>query len=159
MDQPLDRDEVIRLLDALGDEDDAAVLATARQLHNLVEEAGASWDALLVPEPSEIDDDPDVDDPDVNDPDVNDPDDDDAGIDGDGEDGRDDAVDEAALEPEQVAARNQSALQQIKELLALSGISDDLREELEDYRKEIQEGEFAQGDRRYIEAVHKRLVK
>jgi hypothetical protein len=47
----------------------------------------------------------------------------------------------------------------IGELLAKSGISEDLREELKSYKTDIAEGEFQEADRRYLRAVHQRLSK
>jgi len=43
----VDRAALIELLNRLGSDDDAAVLATARDLHRRVAESGLSWDELL----------------------------------------------------------------------------------------------------------------
>ncbi len=58
MTEPLNRDEIIALLEQLGDQDDAAVLDAAHKLHASVIESGTTWDQLLVPE--EDDDDAEV---------------------------------------------------------------------------------------------------
>jgi hypothetical protein len=43
----LDRAELLDLLGRLGAEDDATVLAAARELHGKVRESGLTWDELL----------------------------------------------------------------------------------------------------------------
>jgi hypothetical protein len=43
----LDRAELLELLDRLGAEDDATVLAAARALHGKLRESGLTWDELL----------------------------------------------------------------------------------------------------------------
>ena len=52
MTEPLNRDEIIALLERLGRGDDADVLAAARALHAAVTNAGTAWAELLVPEDS-----------------------------------------------------------------------------------------------------------
>ena len=54
---------------------------------------------------------------------------------------------------------NADSLALIEKLLAKSDISDDLREELEGYKTDIEEGEFTAGDRRYLRALSQRLSK
>lgn len=44
-----DRDQIVGLLERLGENDDNEVLGAARQLHGLVAESGAVWDDLLAP--------------------------------------------------------------------------------------------------------------
>ncbi len=43
--------------------------------------------------------------------------------------------------------------------MAKSGISQDLREELEGYKADIAEGGFGEADRRYLRAISERLSK
>ena len=50
--EPLDRDEVIRLLGQLGGDQDADVLQAARDLHAQITAAGLDWDELLIPDAS-----------------------------------------------------------------------------------------------------------
>ena len=133
MSEPLDRDKVIELLNRLGSEQDEVSLEAARQVHAAVTAAGLTWDDLLVPDVHE---------------------------DGNGGDVDQDTEDDTAEPPAETAAKDDAAsLALIDELLAKPGISDDLREELEDYKTDIAEGEFEEADRRYLRAVHQRLSK
>lgn len=50
MTEALDRDEVIELLEKLGSERDEEVLAAAREVHDRITAADASWEDLLVAE-------------------------------------------------------------------------------------------------------------
>ena len=141
--EPLDRDALIALLDRLGSEQDEEALAAARQIHTQVSAAGVSWDELLTDEESEPADSYDDD-----------------GYDDDEEPsaGDDDEQEEDA--PKTSAAkekRDREALALIDQLLAKSGISEDFKAELEDYKVDIKEDEFSSADHRYIRAVHKRL--
>jgi len=52
MAEPLNRAEIIALLERLGADADAEVLESARALHAIVEEAGVVWDELLIAEDS-----------------------------------------------------------------------------------------------------------
>lgn len=45
----MDRSSFIGLLDRLGDPDDAAALSAAREVARRLQEAGVTWDAILVP--------------------------------------------------------------------------------------------------------------
>jgi len=140
-----DRDGVIELLGKLGDPDDAEALAAARKLHEQISGAGLTWDDLLIPEEGATvsgasivaDDDDDYDD-------VEDADDGDPGPAAD--DGEAVATGEAATD-----------LKLIERLLSGKEVSSSLREELEGYKEDIKEGEFTTSDRRYLEALDKRL--
>ena len=44
----LDRGEIVRLLERLGDPAESEALAAARTLHRTIQEAGVAWDTLLV---------------------------------------------------------------------------------------------------------------
>lgn len=128
----MDRDELIGLLGQLGDDNDQTVLAAARAVHAKVAESGQSWDALLVRPAPANDDEP--------------------------------AVDADAEDPEAVVATgpvpdDAEALRLIERLLATSGISEELRGELDDYKADLAAGEFGDADRRYLRALHQRLVK
>ena len=48
MSEPLERNQVIELLDKLGSEQDENVLAAARMLHSQIIECGMGWEDLLV---------------------------------------------------------------------------------------------------------------
>ena len=156
----LDRAQFIELLRKLGEEEDEAVLTAARVIHAKMTVAGVDWDDLLVPEhpdePEEdeedyeddagLDDDEDEQDGDLDDDDGDEQDDD---LDDDDEDDED----ERALTDEEKA----EALSLITRLLD-KGVSADTKEELEEYKQDIDEGEFEDMDLRYLRALHKRLA-
>ena len=70
-----------------------------------------------------------------------------------------DTEDETPEPPAETAKKDADSLALIDELLAKTGISEDWREELENYKTDIAEGEFEEADRRYVRAVHDRLSK
>ncbi len=150
----LDRAQFIELLRALGEEEDEAVLTAARDIHAKMTVAGVDWDDLLVPEHP---DEPEEDDEDYEDDyeDDADLDDDDDEEDDDPDDDLDDEddEDERALTGEEKA----EALSLITRLLD-KGVSADTKEELEEYKQDIDEGEFAAMDLRYLRSLHKRLM-
>ena len=135
--EPLNRDEIVALLERLGGDDDADVLAAARALHIAIADAGTAWADLLVPE--------------------------DAGDTGAAADtdvatvATDlDTVAEAEV-PAGKAGRDTGALALIDKLLARPGVTEAFRREMEGYRHDIAEGAFEDADRRYLGALHKRL--
>ena len=135
--EPLNRDEIVALLERLGGDDDADVLAAARALHIAIADAGTAWADLLVPE--------------------------DAGDTGAAADtdvatvATDlDTVAEAEV-PAGKAGRDAGALALIDKLLARPGVTEAFRREMEGYRHDIAEGAFEDADRRYLGALHKRL--
>ena len=135
--EPLNRDEIVALLERLGGDDDADVLAAARALHIAIADAGTAWADLLVPE--------------------------DAGDTGGAADtdvatvATDlDTVAEAEV-PAGKAGRDAGALALIDKLLARPGVTEAFRREMEGYRHDIAEGAFEDADRRYLGALHKRL--
>jgi type II secretory pathway component PulK len=140
MTEPLERDAVIGLLNRLGSDQDEEVLDAARQVHAQITAADMTWEELLVPDEVADDDTDDID-----------TDDDDAEY--------QDTEDEIPEPPAEAAGKNTDSLALIDELLAKSGISEDLREELKGYKTDIAEGEFQEADRRYLRAVHQRLSK
>jgi hypothetical protein len=137
MTEPLNRDEVIDLLNKLGGDRDEEVLEAARRADALVKDAGQTWEHLLAPE------------------DVVGEAEDSAGDDEDDED----LAAEVAEAPVDTTKKNAQTLALIEKLLARPGISDDFREELTGYKTDIAEGEFEDADHHYIRAVHKRLSK
>lgn len=139
MTEPLDRNDIIRLLDRLGSDQDAEVLDAARELHAQITDAGLDWDELLTPDASAEPDDV-VDDVDEADWDDSDP-----------EDAR--AAPETGKKP-----KNADTLGLIEQLLAKSDCSDALREELEEYKADIASGDFEARDHKYVRALHKRLT-
>ena len=165
MTEPLERDEVVGLLKRLGSEPDAEVLEAARQVHARITAAGMTWDDLLVPDQAadDTDDAEDTDDADDADDtdDIDDSDDsDDADAADDAEDaGYEDLEDESAEPAAETAAKNAESLTLIGKLMAKSGISQDLREELKGYKADIAEGDFEEADRQYLQAISERLSK
>ena len=168
MTEPLKRDEVVGLLERLGSEPDEEVLEAARQVHARITAAGMTWDDLLVPDQADsvTDDSDDTGDTD----DIGDADDADDAEDTDDTDDTDDADDaddagyedpddESAEPATEAAGKNAESLTLIDKLLAKSGISQDLREELKGYKADIAEGDFGDGDRRYLRAINARLSK
>ena len=132
MTETLDRDALVALLDQLGSEDDAEALAAARRAQALLNEAGVSWDELLMPEePAEEED-----------------------------RALDEEPSEAVEKPPgEVTEKNAESLALIGKLLARKDISQELRDELEGYKTDIAEGEFTEADRKYLRAVTQRLSK
>lgn len=125
MTEPLDRNEVIRLLDRLGSDQDADVLEAARQLHAQINAAGMDWDELLTVDPSE-----------------------------DPADTGDDAAPAAGG-----TGKNADTLGLIEQLLTKTDRSDALREELEEYKADIANGDFHARDHQYVRSLYARLTK
>ena len=73
--------------------------------------------------------------------------------------GYEDLKDESAEPAAETAGKNAASLTLIGKLLAKSGISQDLREELEGYKTDIAGGDFREADRRYLQAISERLSK
>jgi len=145
MSEPLERDKVIDLLDRLGSEQDEDVLAAARALHSQITRAGMGWQDLLVGDEGAAQRAPDVDD---------DTDDEDEFVRGDTDDEDDTpqpAVNFSHDESETPAL--------IDKLLAREGNSEMLREELEEYKSDLANGDFEPSDHRYIQALYARLSK
>ena len=135
----LDRQKFIELLGKLGSEKDEDALSAARDLHAQVTVAQLSWDELLLPDQ--------VDAP------V-------AGGDG-GDDDGDYDDDNPFNEDEErhlTDEEKSEALSLIDKISALE-ISKDTKEELMEYKQDIDDGDFAQMDLRYLRAFHGRLAK
>ena len=124
----LDRGEIVRLLERLGDPADGEALTAARQLHQIVREAGVAWDMLLVaPETGEESPAPDApgDAPEAS----------------------------SGLPPSETSAD----LALIERMLAGFDLSDTTRDDLTALKDDIQRGEFTELDRRFINGLHNRL--
>ncbi|MEQ8355155.1 MAG: hypothetical protein RH942_06425 [Kiloniellaceae bacterium] len=137
MTERLDRAELISLLETLGSDNDEEVLAAARVLDGKVTAAGANWSLLLserLGAPAADEDDEDGAEP----------------LDREELGNLDDL-------PADQAAKNAESLALIEKLLSRPGHSQELRRELEDYKSDIAEGDFSDGDHRYIRALCKRL--
>ncbi len=163
MTEPIPREDVIDLLNRLGSDRDEDVLEAAREVHARITAGNMTWDQLLVPDHA---DDDEIDDDEIEDSDDSDDDeiDDDESEDSeDSDDSESSDSDEEATEPAGAAgvkdAKNAESLALIDKLLAMRGISTDLREELKGYKTDIAEGEFETRDHRYLRAVHARLSK
>lgn len=145
MSDTLERDDVIGLLDRLGSEQDEDVLAAARALHAQITQAGMSWQDLLVGDEPAAPDEPAIDEPMDE---ADDDDDDDAGDAGD------------APEPATKFDVNESETRAlIDKLLAREGNSEEFREELEEYKTDLANGDFSPSDHRYVQALYTRLTK
>jgi hypothetical protein len=128
----LDRAELLELLDRLGAEDDAAVLAAARALHRKVSESGLTWDDLLRL---------------------------DADGDNAGSSAADQVFDEEDEQSSTPVATGGKAevVRLIDRLLARPSISQTLREELADFKRAIADGTFEDEDAQYVRSLAKRL--
>lgn len=146
MTEPLDRDVVIRLLDQLGGDQDADVLEAARDLHAQITAAGLNWDELLMPDVDTTMDSTETDETAVETDET-------AVSDHSDQDG-DDAGPSAGKK-----GKNAETLALIEKLLAKPDRSDALREELEDYKEDIAQGEFNAKDHQYVRALYARLAK
>ena len=174
MSDTLERDNVIDLLNRLGSEQDEDVLAAARALHSQITRAGMDWQDLLVGDegaaPSAPDIDDDTDDEDEDEYDTGDTDDEDDKGDTDDEDDKGDADDKSGTgytddeddTPEPAVnftVDELKTLALINKLLAREGNSEAFREELEEYKSDLANGDFESSDHRYIQALHARLSK
>ena len=172
MTEPLSRDDVIELLKKLGSDSDEEVLEAARETHARIAAAGMTWEELLVPEGGVAESDADADESDDADDDDEadeaefaDPEDetaeDETAEDETAEDetAEDETAEDETAEAGVASAKHADSMALIDKLLAKSGISADMREELKGYKTDIAEGDFAARDRRYISAIYKRLSK
>ena len=141
MEKTPDRESVIELLEKLGEPDDTQALAAARELNGLVSGSGLTWDDLLVPDGGASAGSDSYADDDFDDDDVDDSDEDEGDFD------------------DQVVPTGEAAadIKRIDHLLDRKDISAALREELEGYKEDIEEGDFTASDRQYLAALQKRL--
>jgi hypothetical protein len=148
MTESLNRDEIIALLERLGGDADADVLAAARALHAATTNAGIAWADLLVPE--DTGDRGDVVDSVADEP-VE------AVADEPVEAVADEPVEAVAEPPAKASARDAEALALIEKLLARPGVTETFRDEMAGYKRDIADGAFENADHRYLAALHKRL--
>ena len=145
----LDREKFIELLNKLGSEGDEEALSAARDLHAQVTVAQLSWDDLLVPD--------EVDTPMVMD-DTVDHESDHLDADEADEDQGDDIVFDEDDDRDLTDEEKSEALALIDKISTLE-ISAGTKEELTEYKQDIEDGDFAQMDLRYLRALHGRLAK
>ena len=145
MSEPLERDKVIDLLDRLGSEQDEDVLTAARALHSQITRAGIGWQDLLVGDEGAVQSAPDVDDETDNE---------DEFVRGDTDD--EDDIPEPAVNFSHDESKTPAL---IDKLLARGGNSEMLREELEEYKSDLANGDLEPSDHRYIQALYARLSK
>ena len=146
MSEPLERDEVIELLNALGSEEDEDALSAARALHSKIAQASLSWDELLVGDENEENQSEKKDQPPSED------------FEDEGE------IEESSSIPTETlddvpSVDNPETLNLIEKLLKREGNSNDLREELEGYKIDISNGEFEVSDHKYVKALYLRLMR
>ncbi len=151
MAEPLDRDEVIGLLDRLGSDQDVDVLEAARALYARINAAGLDWDELLIADTSAepIDTSDAAESP--------------------AEPIETSDAAESPAEPVETSdatespagktGKDGSTLDLIEALLAKPDRSETLREELEEYKADIANGEFHAKDHQYVRSLHARLTK
>ena len=159
MSEPLDRHQIIELLNDLGKEQDEDVLLAARSLNNRITKSGLSWDDLLVADQSEVEEETQnkevVDSVEGLNNETNQ-----------GSEVPDDPIEriEESSQPEpsdsaEISVDETQTLTLIKELLAADRFSSDLHEELEEYKTEIADGTFNPRDHQYIHHLYARLTK
>lgn len=132
----LDRDRLIALLKRLGGSDDKDALAAGREIARTVNEAGVSWDAILAaPARPEI-----------------------SGA------TASETLPETSEEPpasdadaKLSADERAEAEAELAAVLAIKGISDATRSEIEELRVDLGEDRFGRGDMRYVRALRARL--
>ena len=119
----LDRSRLVGLLNQLGDESDATVLAAARGANALVAASGQSWIEAIAAEVDSID-----------------------------------APSAPAMdaEPESGGGKSDEA-RLVERLLARKDISDTLRSDLEEFKRQLASGQLDRMDADYLRALAKRL--
>lgn len=141
MTEQLNRNELVELLGALGGDKDEDVLSAAREIHSKVTDAGADWNELLAPETNEPAEHAEP-----------------ASVAANDEPPSGAANDEpAAASGSAQSPDDAESLKLIEQLLQKPGVSDSLREELEDYRADIAEGDFEEMDRKYLRSLFERM--
>ena len=136
MENTPDRDNVIELLEQLGEPDDVQALSAARNLHGIISGSGLTWDDLLVPDGEATTGQDHYRDEEFDDADEGEPDFDDEVV---------------------PTGEAEADIKNIVKLLERKDISAALREELEGYKEDIEEGDFTASDRQYLSALQKRL--
>jgi spore cortex formation protein SpoVR/YcgB (stage V sporulation) len=131
----LDRENIIRLLNQLGSDKDEEILTSARALHAQIKGADADWHDLLVGEEAE------------------------AEAEAEAEDTEEPEQEEEKTDDNKNGEKlsDADALKIIDKLLSKEDASEYLKEELDDYKEDISEGEFEASDRSYLISLNKRL--
>jgi hypothetical protein len=124
----LNRSHLIDMLGRLGDSDDATALAAARELSRTIKDANLTWDELLQSEDATV-------------PDGRTP----------------HEAPSVRMEARAGGAGHGDTARLIDRLLARTDISETLRTDLGDFRKQAAEGKLHKDDADYIRAVAKRL--
>ena len=157
----LDRSEFIELLQRLGAERDEDALAAARALDRAIVESGASWDDLLVPDSrsaAPVEDDELSSEPDTDDEDEPDDAEDEAAEEDDEEEEVEEADTATATAPEEPRSANpEEDARTIERLLALKSLSQETRDELTGFQRDLADGRLSSMDSRYIAALAKRF--
>jgi hypothetical protein len=151
----LDRSEFIELLQRLGAESDEDALAAARSLHRAILESGMTWDDLLVPDspPSKPDADDEDETGDAADDEEGDEDEDEDDV----EEEEEEEEEEDASATREPAASHEDAARAIERLLADKTLSQETRDELAGFQRDLAEGRLTAMDGRYIAALARRL--
>jgi len=161
-----DRSVFIALLQRLGAESDEEALAAARELHRAMVESGLSWDDLLIPDsrsPAPVEDDQPISEPDMDVEDDATAADDEAVEDDEDEEEEEEEeeseeADTAAVTPEEPRAANpEEDARTIERLLALKSLSQETRDELTGFQRDLAEGRLSSMDSRYIASLARRL--
>ena len=176
MSEPLERDEVIELLNSLGSEKDEEALLAARALHSKIAQASLSWDELLVADGTE---DNELEERDQL---LSEESEDEGVIEGnssksfenneteekdqqrgevfeDEEGAKDNTSTPSETSADMTTVDNKETLTLIDKLLKRDGNSDDFLEELEGYKIDIANGGFEASDHKYVGALYLRLTK
>ncbi len=148
----LDRDKFIELLNKLGDDDNEEVVTAARDLHARLTVSGMTWDDLLV---SDQADEPEPDEEEEVADEADDADDDDEPSEG------PTSVEELFADVDETVlnAEQKKEAESLIDQIAGMDVSKDTKEELEGYREDLKEEEFAVMDLKYLRALQKRLSK
>ena len=162
----LDRSVFIALLQRLGAERDEDALAAAHELHRAMVESGLSWDDLLIPDsrsPAPVEDDQPISEPDMDVEDDATAADDEAVEDDEDEEEEEEEeeseeADTAAVTPEEPRSANpEEDARTIERLLALKSLSQETRDELTGFQRDLAEGRLSSMDSRYIASLARRL--
>ncbi len=135
----LERDDFLALLERLNSEEEADILSAVRDINAKMTVAGVTWDDLLASQEAAADD-----------------------YDDDLPDDEDDEADEAdgAEDDEDVVPLSDAEKQEAESLIVSIGgmeISEATKQELEEYKTDLKEGEFELMDLRYLRALKARL--
>tara|TARA_B100000315_G_scaffold123899_1_gene113904 strand:+ start:10349 stop:10786 length:438 start_codon:yes stop_codon:yes gene_type:complete len=139
----LERDDFIALLEKLKSDDEADVLAAARDINAKMTVAGVNWDDLLMSQDDVV-----AESDHSYDEDEEDEDDEESGAEDDG--GDDDELNPLSAEEKAEASSLIAAIRNME-------ISDLTKDELEEYEDDLEHGEFEQMDLRYLRALKTRL--